>query len=133
MVKKEPILSFVIPVPLVGFGKHKTNLCTNNNIHIWYRYYKTKIKNQLRDTLSNWMVPKSDLKAKSGNIHFTLLRPNARRLDADSITLTGKMITDFIVDQGWLMDDDNLHFHYHPVVIERDRVETEIRVELFTD
>jgi len=79
------------------------------------------------------MVPKSELKAKSGHIHFTLLRPNARRLDADSITLTGKWIADFIVEQGWLHDDDKLHFHYHPVIIERERVETEIRVELFTD
>ena len=122
------VLTCTFPVPKIGAGKHKNQLVTNNNVSIWKRWYETKIKKTFKDSLRDWTVPESELKLKSGTVEFQLYRPTRHRLDADSITWEGKWFVDFLVEQGYFEDDDQVTFIYKPVIVEHERVETEVYV-----
>lgn len=123
-----PRLEFTVAVPKIGTGKAKNQLVLMNNASVWMRYYQTKIKKTYKDHLKEWHISESSLALESGTVEFQLYRPTKRRLDADSIAFIGKWTVDFLVEQGYFIDDDQVTFVYKPVIVEKDRVETEIKV-----
>lgn len=125
------ILETTIPVPKIGTGKSKNQLVLMNNASIWMRYYQTKIKKAFKDNLKDWHLPKSELSLDSGTVEFRLYRPTKRRLDADSIAFIGKWFVDTLVEQGYFKDDDQITFMYKPVIVEKDRVETEVKIKIY--
>lgn len=125
------ILETTIPVPKIGTGKAKNQLVLMNNASIWMRYYQTKIKKAFKDNLKEWHLPESELSLASGTVEFQLYRPTKRRLDADSIAFIGKWFVDTLVEQGYFKDDDQVTFIYKPVIVEKDRVETEIKIKVY--
>ena len=128
----EPLLTFICRFPTILTGKSKGRVATNNNVPDWYRYQKTKIKNSFKESLGEWTIPQSDLNAETGAIKFTILRPNKKRIDADSLAISaGKWIADFLVEQGWFSDDDKIQFLYLPMEHSPEHSETMIRVEIF--
>jgi len=120
-----------VAVPKIGAGKAKDQLVLMNNAPVWMRYYQTKIKKQFKDHLREWHVPESQLALDEGTVEFRLYRPTKRRLDADSIAFIGKWTVDFLVEQGYFKDDDQVTFVYKPVVVEKERVETEVKVSVY--
>lgn len=128
----EPLLSFICRYPTVLTGRAKGRLATNNNVPDWYRFQKTKIKNSFKESLGEWTIPQSDLKCELGAIKFTTIRPNKKRIDADSPAISaGKWTADFLVEQGWFEDDDKVQFLYLPVQVCPEYNETMIRVEVY--
>lgn len=125
------ILECTFPVPKIGAGKSKNQLVLMNNASVWMRYYQAKIKKTMKDDLKAWLVPTSDLMLDSGTVEFRLYRPTRKRLDADSIAFIGKWFVDLLVEQGYFKDDDQVTFIYKPVIVEKDRVETEIYVKIY--
>jgi hypothetical protein len=126
------ILEFTIPFPKIPAGKRKGQLVTLNSAPYWYRYQKTKIKNGVKTRLTDWLVPKYNGEPhREGRIEFRLYRPSKKRLDADAGSFVNKWIIDTIVEQGYFVDDDRITLVLHPVVIEEDRVETDIEVKVF--
>lgn len=98
-----------------------------NNASIWMRYYQAKIKKTFKDSLKDWVIPIHEGSPHTiGSVEFQLYRPTKRRLDADSIAFIGKWTVDLLVEQGYFVDDDNITFVYKPVIVESDRVETEV-------
>ena len=120
--------NFTFPYPKIGIGKSKNQLVTMNNSSVWLRYYKTKIKKDLKETLSEWVLPESTLGSKSGEVIFKLYRPTKQRLDADSVAFVAKWIIDLLVERGYYEDDNQLRVVYEPVTVDKDRVETDIKV-----
>ena len=127
------ILEFTIPFPKIGSGSRKNQLCTMNNAPYWYRYNKTKIKNGVKARLVEWLVPKYDKEPHAtGKIEFRLYRPTKLRLDPDAGCGSAyKWIIDTIVEQGYFIDDDRLTLVLYPVVVEPERVETDIEVKVY--
>jgi hypothetical protein len=125
------LIAFTCRFPKIGVGRAKNQLATVNNIPKWYRYNKTKIKNDLKEELKGWMVPRVEHQYESGVVAFTLYRPNKKRLDADAGCLVYKWIVDLLVEEGYFKDDDKIQLVLNPVVTEPNRVETEIKVEVF--
>ena len=129
----EKILEFRVGVPKILSGKGKGRLVSLNTIPLWYRYQKTKIKNQFKDAIKDWFIPKSDKRYKSGSIVFKLYRPTKVKLDADGQIFAYKWIADALVEQGWFLDDDKITFVLEPVVHDVNKVETEIKVEVYAN
>jgi len=128
----EPLLSFICRYPTILTGKYKGRLASTNSVPYWYRYQKTKIKGSFKESLGEWTIPESDLNYKVGSIKFQIIRPNKKRIDADSLAISaGKWTADFLVEQGWFEDDDKLQFHYLPMTVCKDYNETMIRVEIY--
>lgn len=137
-MKHGELLRFTIYAPKIGKGKYKNQLATVNNIPVWFRYYKTKIKKDFIETLGDWHVPKSDLMLEEADIEFTLLRNSKRKLDADALTVVYKWTIDYIVKQGWLKDDDKLRIIMNPTQIHESpetmfSVSLQIRGTKYTD
>ena len=128
------LIEFTVPFPKVISGKKKGQLATMNLYPYWGRWQKTQIKNALRTRLEDWLVPENTGDVyRNGRIIFSLYRPSRLRLDADSASHINKMIIDIVTDQGYFVDDDQLQLVLNPVVVEKDRVETDIKVEVFGD
>ena len=127
----EPILTFRCQYPKILTGKHKGQLSTINNIPYWYRYQKTKIKNQFKLSLGDWNIPESNLKLETGSVEFTILRNSNRRIDADSCAMISKWCVDFMVEQGWFSDDDKIRFIYDIPILGCDSPETMIEVKVY--
>ena len=129
---KTLLLEFTTPVPKIGAGKFKNQLAVNNTIPNWYRWYKKKIKDTFKQLLAEWHIEESQLALDDVTVEFQLYRPTARKLDADSIAISaGKWTVDLLVERGWIKDDNTVTFIYKPVIIERDRVETDVKVSVY--
>lgn len=127
----EPILEFTCALPKIGIGVRKNEYVLMNNASIWLRFYQTKIKTQFKNHISNWCIPESNLKHKSGRIEYQLYRPSKKRLDADAPSYIYKWTMDTLVSQGWFLDDNDITIVLRPVIVEPNRVETEFKVSVF--
>ncbi len=131
----ELILHFTTVFPTISkTGKHSKKLVTVNSIPHWYRYKKTEVKNNFKESLGSWTIPEYDKEPhKSGTVEFTLLRHNNRRIDADSCTFVGKWLVDFLVERGYFLDDNEITFIYRPALMNQDVVETSINVKVYAN
>ncbi len=128
----DPILTFKCQYPKILTGKQKGKLATNNQIPAWFRFQKTKIKNQFKESLGDWSIPESKLSMDSGTVEFTIYRNTMRRIDADSCSSSaGKWCVDFLVEQGWFSDDDKITFIFRPAILGSETVETMIEVKVY--
>ena len=132
-MKQKLHLEFTVPVPKIGTGKFKNRLAVNNTIPTWYRFQKTKIKNTFKENLSQWHIEESQLALEENvTVEFQLYRPTKHKLDADSIAISaGKWTVDLLVEKGWIKDDNVVTFIYRPVIVEKERVETEVNVKVY--
>lgn len=127
------ILEFTIALPKIGVGKYKNQHPLMNNAPVWMRYYQKKIKDTFKQNLIEWFVPPNISEFQQGTVVFTIYKKNRRSMDADSIAFIGKWCTDLLVSQGWFKDDNQIIFIYKPMIIEKDRVETEMKVEVYKE
>jgi Holliday junction resolvase RusA-like endonuclease len=127
------LIEFTCPFPKIGSGKYKNQLCTLNNIPKFFRYQKTKIKNDFKDSLKGWSVPRVEHSHETGLIEFELYRPTKLRLDADAGALIYKWIMDLLVEEGYYKDDDKITLVLKPVVIDKERTETQIKVTAYAE
>jgi len=127
----EPILEFTCALPKIGVGKHKNEYVLMNNASVWLRFYKPKIMSAFKERITSWSIPISTLKSKSGRIEYQLYRPNKKRLDSDAPSYVYKWIMDTLVDLGYFIDDNDITLVLKPVIVEKDRVETEVRVTVY--
>jgi len=126
------LLKFTVAYPKVGIGKAKNQLVTMNNAASWLRYYKTKISAQYKEMLGDWFIPVCDTEPhRIGTLECRIYRPTKQRLDADSLAYEAKWTADFLVERGWFEDDDQFTSVFRPVIIEKDRVETEIEFTVY--
>ena len=130
MAKDEEILSFVVPVPKIGAGKAKNQLVLANNMPVWYRYHKTRIKEEFKHSLVEWLIPKSNLLLESLKIEFSLIRHNNRRIDSDAPFFIFKWIIDTIVEQGYAKDDNKVKLVIIPSIVDKAAIETSIKVRV---
>ena len=127
------ILEFTVPVPKIGTGKWNNELVLMNNASKWIKWHRAKIRKEFLALLGEWQVPKSTENALSGRIEYRLYRPTQCKLDADSIAYPAKWCTDFITKQGYFLDDNQVESQFKPVIVEKDRVETEMKVSVYKD
>jgi hypothetical protein len=124
-------LSFIMPFPKIGSGKHANAYATMNRIGTFYRWGKTKIKNQLQDMLKEWYVPQwEDKPFRHAVITYQILRDSKRKIDPDASAWICKYINDVLVQQGYLVDDDRIRIIYEPPRYGIDGVETSLSVHV---
>ena len=127
----EPILEFTFALPKIGVGKHKNEYVLMNNASVWLRFYKSKIMAEFKEHISSWSIPESSLLLGSGRIEYQLYRPNKKKLDNDAPSYVYKWVQDTLVAQGYFKDDDQITSILRPVIVERNRVETEVKVAVY--
>jgi hypothetical protein len=123
-------IEFIFTPP--GFGK-KNQLCTANTIPKWYRYSKTKIKQEFQNIISEWYLPEwDDNPYKCAELDFTILRKDGKNIDSDSFAISAyKWIRDMLVINDYLVDDDRVKQTMHPTILNVDgNVETSIKTKI---
>ena len=137
-MEKEFDLEIVFTPAMLRRKKKSDVLCTTNNMHLWYRYSKTKIKESFKNDMKEWYLPKhTGDPYRWAEIHFTILRTNKRKIDSDALSSgTYKWTQDLLVEQGYLSDDDQTRLVLNPTEFDCDgTVETSVRMQVyfFTD
>jgi len=119
MSLREKEISFRTTPAKIGGRKHTNVIATANNISLWARYSKKKIKDTLKDHLIKWMVNNNeDDPYTYATVTFTPLRNNARSIDADAMAVsTYKWIIDTFVEQGYLNDDNKVTVVMKPCIV----------------
>ena len=109
-------ITVMFPPAMLNRKKKESILCLTNNISLWWKHSKTRIKNEFKDILKQWYLPEwQDNPYERAEIHFTVLRANGKKLDADSMApSTFKWSMDTLVEQGYLVDDDKVKLVLHP-------------------
>jgi len=128
------VLEFTFPPPKIGVGKAKNQYATNNNVSVWYRFQKAKIKNAFKENLKGWYVPVAEKKFRKATVTFKIMRDSARKIDADAFGISAyKWLIDLIVEQGHLVDDDMVRIIQEPVILNSSVNETQIycKVEFY--
>ena len=98
----------------------------------WYRFHKTKIKNEFKLTLGEWFLPLwEDNPYTKAEISYTILRKDGKKLDSDNLTIVYKWLQDLIVEQNYLVDDDNVKVTLNPTQLNVEgEIETSVLVEI---
>ena len=132
-MEREYDLEWICPFPTIGKGKKANQLCTVNNLPYFYRYGITRIKNTFKEQLKEWYIPKhTGEPTRSALVIFRIKRKNKKRIDPDSAALPQKWIADVLVEQGYLIDDDQIRYILEPTEYSCEGVDTSIycRVKL---
>jgi hypothetical protein len=117
--------------PKVGSGKSKNQYCTNNNIPVWYRFLKTKIKNEFKESIKQWYVPVAENTFRRATVTFQIKRDSGRKIDSDAFGVSAyKWFIDSLTEQGWLKDDDCVRIILEPAILNCDANETQIHVKV---
>lgn len=141
----KPLFEFTASAP-----KWKEQVISLNNIDKWHRFHKSKLKNEFKNMLQEWHIPKPDAMYESLYIEFHLFRHNGRTLDSDNLGIIIKWTIDAIKEinwewdysgkkpkpikhPGWMKDDDKIEYNVKPAVLNRELLETEITVKVFTN
>ena len=126
-------ITVMFPPAMLRRKKKESILCLTNNISLWWRYSKTKIKSEFKDMLIQWYLPEwQDNPYERAEIHFTVLRANGKKLDADSMApSTFKWAMDTLVEQGYLVDDDKVKIVLHPTRLNQEnQLETMVKMQV---
>jgi len=99
-----------------------------NNINDWYRFNSSRIKNEYKNLLKEWYIPKATKKHKSLFIEFHLFRHNKKTLDSDNLGFIIKWTIDAIKESNWMEDDDQITYIVFPAILNRELKDTEIKV-----
>ena len=122
-------ISFIFTPPTFG---NKNELCSLNNISRWYRFAKTKIKDEFKNQLKEWSLPVwEDNPFMKAELEYTILRTNRKKMDSDALSLTYKWVQDLLVEEGYLTDDDHTKVILNPTQLNVEgSVETSVLVEI---
>jgi len=125
-------VTFTLPPPKIGKGKWKNEYALLNNVAKWYRYGKTRIKNEFKEQIKDWFLEKNQGEVfTEGEISFQILRNTKRRIDADAMSLAGKWVLDTFVERGYLIDDNKVKvIHEIPILGVTEQNETLIKVTM---
>ena len=120
-------IEFIFTPPT--FGKKK-ELCSLNNLSRWYRFAKTKIKQEFKTELGEWFLPQwEDNPYSKAEIEYTILRKDGKKLDSDNLTIIYKWVQDFLVEQEYMIDDDKIRVVLNPTQLYVEgSVETSVRI-----
>ncbi len=128
-MEEEEKISFIFTPP--SFGK-KNELCSLNNLSRWYRFAKTKIKQDFKAELGEWYLPQwEDNPYTKAEIEYTILRKDGKKLDSDNLTIIYKWLQDLLVEQGYMVDDDSIRVILNPTQLHVEgSIETSVRVAI---
>ncbi len=105
-------INFIFVPP--SFGK-KNELCTLNNVTKWFKFAKTKLKDNFKLDLSEWSLPPwEDNPYTKADIEYTILRKDGKKIDSDNLAFSYKWLQDLLVDQNYLIDDDKVKVVLNP-------------------
>jgi len=140
----EFLFEFTTPAP-----KHQQQVVTLNNVGKWYRFQGSKIKNEYKEMLKEWHIPKPKATFDYLLIEFHISRHVKRTLDSDNIGFIVKWTIDAIKEinwewdytgskpkiiakhPGWMVDDDNVEYNVKPSILDKTLLETEFTVKVF--
>ena len=123
-------IQFVFVPP--AFGK-KNELATLNNISRWFKFAKTKMKDQFKSELSEWSLPpwEDDNPFTKAEIEYTILRKDGKKIDSDNLAFSYKWLQDLLVENGYMVDDDKIRVVLNPTQLHVEgSVETSVRVTI---
>ena len=127
------LFEFNTPCP-----KYKEQVISLNNVSKWLRFHQSKIKNTYKQQLKEWYIPTPNTRYKKLYVEFHLFRHNKRVLDADNLGFIIKWTLDAIKETEnpklkitWLEDDDQIRYLVEPAILDRELLETEIKVKVF--
>jgi hypothetical protein len=131
--KKEKLFEFNVPCP-----KYKEQVVSLNNFSKWYRFKGSTIKNTYIELLHEWCIPEPEETLDEILVEYHLYRHNKRVLDADNLGFIIKWTNDAIKNKKnelknltFLTDDDQVHYYVKPAVLNRELLETEIKVKVY--
>jgi len=144
----EPLMDMVIPLPKYKHVDKATKDRTTkagkflkaqprkefqrialiNNLHKWFRFQKTEVKNNYKEILKDFYIPDAIQKHKKLEIEYIIHRETKAKLDSDGIIFAVKWFTDSLVETGHLVDDDRVIHILKPSIHTPDNAETQLRV-----
>jgi len=124
-----------IPLPKYRTKSKKTKkytevLCTLNTISKWYRYSKTKIKNDYKTILKELSVPEPTMQYDSILIEYRIIRHTKQNIDKDNVVFALKWLSDLLEELGYIKNDNVVNFSSFDTTYDLSAEETmlEIRV-----
>jgi hypothetical protein len=102
-------------------------LCTLNNIPKWYRYNKTKIKQEYKEFLS-YVIPEPETTYEALTIHYRIVRHNNRRIDKDNVIFALKWLSDYLESIGYIKDDNVVNFVSYDTIVNKNIPETMLEI-----
>ena len=124
-------LNFIFVPP--SFGIKNPQMVTLNNVPKWWKFAKTKLKDEFKAQLSDWSLPPvdDDNPYTKADIEYTILRKNGVKIDSDNLAFPYKWLQDLLVENGYLVDDDQTRVVLNPTLLHVEgNVETSVRVEI---
>ena len=123
-------IDFIFVPP--SFGIRKPELVTLNNVTRWWKFAKTKIKDEFKSEISEWNLPEwDDNPFTKAEIEYTILRKDGYKLDSDNLAFTYKWLQDVLVENSYLIDDDKIRVVLNPTQLHvKGNVETSVRVTI---
>ncbi len=128
---EERKLNFIFTPP--SFGIKKPQLATLNNVTKWWGFAQTKMKQEFKTVLTEWSLPpvEDDNPYTKAEIEYTILRKDGYKIDSDNLAFSYKWLQDLLVENGYLVDDDQVRVVLNPTLLYVEgNVETSVRVEI---
>jgi Holliday junction resolvase RusA-like endonuclease len=127
-MSKKLLFEFQVAAP-----KFKNQVISLNNVGKWHRFNSSSIKNLYKDNIKVWNIPEPEDKLESVYIEFHLFRHNKRTLDSDNLGFIIKWTIDAIKEKEWLIDDDKVTYIVFPAILDRELIDTEIKVKVYNE
>ncbi len=127
---EEHVIQFVFVPPT--FGIRKPELITLNNVTKWWKFAKTKLKNEFKSDLADWSLPPwEENPYKKANIEYTIRRKDGFKIDSDNLAFPYKWLQDLLVENNYLLDDDKIRVVLNPTQLHVEgSVETSVHVTI---
>jgi len=132
-MEEEFDIDIVFTPAMLGLKRKSDEIASTNNLSKWWKQSKTRIKESFKNTLKEWYLPEWDDNVyRKAEVHFTILRTNQRKMDADSLgASTFKWSIDCLTEQGYIVDDDQVKVVLNPTLLSQEgNVETSVRMQV---
>lgn len=125
------LFEFSTSIPTYGTLK-KRKIPTLNNVQEWFRFFKSKLKNEYQDNLLSFAIPSCNIVPLDGCfIYFQIKRPNKRTLDADNIGFIVKWTIDAIKVSNWIKDDNKVSYYVGEAIEDKTLLETSLEIKVY--
>ena len=126
---EEHKIEFIFVPP--SFGK-KNELATLNNVTRWLKFAQTKMKQELKTTLTEWSLPQwEENPFTQAEIGYTILRKDGRKIDSDNLAFSYKWLQDLLVENQYMTDDDKIRVVLNPTQLHVEgSLETSVHVTI---
>jgi len=131
------LFSKKIHLPKFKKKSKKTNnssyvLATLNNISQWYRYNKTKIKNDYKLYLKEWVVPEPNQQYEHLLIQYRIIRNSKRKLDKDNVIFALKWLADTLEEMEYIKNDQIVNFQSFNTIENTNLPETMLEIKIIS-